>query len=142
MKVYVGSDHAGFELKKELTKFLADKGHEVIECMMLEYDKDDDFNDAAEDVINKLANDEHGYGILICGTGIGMSIAANRHKHIRAALCHTEYEAELTRQHNNANVLCLGARVLGNELAKSIVSKFLNTSFKNEDRYMKRIERL
>ena len=142
MKIYIGSDHAGYDYKKDICEYLKNMDIEVIECMHLEYDSDDDYIDAALDVTNKLINDDNSIGILICGTGIGMWMAANKQKNIRAAVCHNEYEARLTRLHNNANILCLGARTIGKELACEIVKTFIETKFTNEERHIRRIERL
>lgn len=142
MRVYVGSDHAGFELKKEIIEFLSSKGYEVQECKFQEFDKYDDFNDAAIDVVRKILSDEKALGILICGTGIGMSMMANRHKGIRAAVCSNLYEAEISRTHNDSNIMCLGARVLESGLSKEMCLKFLETPFSGEEIYIRRNKRL
>lgn len=142
MKIYAGCDHAGFKLRAAVMEHLREKGYDVEECMSHELNDDDYYSDAAYEVADKVAKDPNSRGILICGTGIGMSIAANRNRNIRAALCHTLYDAELTRLHNDANVLCLGERVMETELALEIVDKFLTTDFSHFERYEKRIERL
>ena len=142
MRIYIGSDHAGHEYRKSIVEYLNENGYEVIECMYQEYDKEDDYCDAAFELTSKLEFDKEAKGILICGTGIGMSIAANRNKNIRAALFHNEYEAKLTRYHNDANVLCLGARTQGIEVVKEIVKVFLETEFSNLEKHIRRIERL
>lgn len=142
MRIYIGSDHAGYEYRKSIIEYLIENGYEVIECMHHEYDENDDYCDAAFELASKVEKDEDARGILICGTGIGMSIAANRNKNIRAAVCHNEYEARLTRFHNDANVLCVGARTQGIEVVKEIVKVFLNTQFSNLERYIRRNERL
>ncbi len=121
MNVFVASDHAGFELKKYLkTQFnLLDFGtHDNASC---------DYPIFAKKLIEKLKDEDK--GILICGTGIGMSIVANRFKHVRAALCVNEEMAVLSRQHNDANILIFGARIISPEIAKICVEKFLNTDF-------------
>lgn len=142
MRVYIGADHAGFELKKELVKYLKDKKYDVEECKFTEFDKYDDFNDAAIDVVRRILSDENSKGILICGTGIGMSMMANRHKGIRAAVCTTEYEAKICRTHNDANILCLGARVIDQDLAKKMCDLYLETEFADEEIYIRRNKRL
>lgn len=142
MRIYIGSDHAGYEYRKSIIEYLNENGYEVIECMYHEYDKEDDFCDAAFDLTSKVETDKNSRGILICGTGIGMSIAANRNKNIRAALCHNEYEAKLTRIHNDANVICIGARTQGIEVVKEIIKTFLETEFSNIEKYIRRNERL
>jgi len=132
--LYIASDHAGFALKAELIEFAQaqDLGtHSAERC-----DYPDFANALAERVLKENAR-----GILICGSGIGMSIAANRHKGIRAALCTSGLEAELARKHNDANVLCLGARLIGIDTAKECVQRFLNTAFEG-GRHAERVEKL
>ncbi|MEI1277666.1 ribose 5-phosphate isomerase B [Leptospira hartskeerlii] len=126
-KIGIASDHGGFELKEFLRKELADS----IEILDLGV-KDEtsvDYPLVIADACKKVLSKEVDGLIALCGTGIGASIAANRHKGIRAALCHDEFTAEMSRRHNNANVLVLGGRVLGKELATRIAQKWLNTSF-------------
>lgn len=141
-KIYIGSDHAGFDLKNRIIKRLADSGY-ITEDMGTNSPESCDYPLIAHDLCNALENSEKTcpgktLGILICGTGIGMSIAANRHAAIRAALCDNELQAKLCRMHNNANVLCLGARITGEELAFAIVDAFLNYSFEG-GRHLRRI---
>ncbi len=128
MKIAFGSDHGGFELKTHLVKLLLNLGHKIddIGCHSLE---SVDYPDYAKTVSQKVSEGTCDVGILICGTGIGMSLVANRNHKIRAALCHDEYTARLSREHNNANILCLGARVLGNGIAEAMVKTWLSTSF-------------
>lgn len=128
MKIAFGADHGGFELKTHLIQVLLDLGHEVddVGCHSLE---SVDYPEYAKIVTKKVSEGASDAGILICGTGIGMSLVANRNHKIRAALCHDEYTARLSREHNDANILCLGARVLGSGVAEEIVKKWLSTSF-------------
>ncbi len=128
MKIAFGADHGGFELKTHLVKLLLNLGHEIddIGCHSLE---SVDYPDYAKTVSQKISEGSCDVGILICGTGIGMSLVANRNNKIRAALCHDEYTARLSREHNNANILCLGARVLGSGVAEEMVKTWLSTSF-------------
>lgn len=128
MKIVLGADHGGFELKKDVKNLLISMGYEVIDvgCSSPE---SVDYPDFAEAAVSEIINGFCAQGILICGTGIGMSIAANRHYEIRAANCNSEYTAEMSREHNNANVLCLGARVLDKDLALKIVQVWLNSEF-------------
>ena len=135
--IHIASDHAGYALKTHLVQFLAQKGINVV-------DEGTNSTDSCDYPVlaHKLCTaveKEQGTGILICGTGIGISIAANRHPGIRAALCATELQARLSRQHNNANVLCLGARIIGVELAQAIVEAFLEGSFEG-GRHQRRID--
>jgi ribose 5-phosphate isomerase B len=128
MKIAVGSDHGGFELKELIVQFLGELGHEVesVGCHSLE---SVDYPDFADKVCTAVRTETCDCGILVCGTGIGMSIAANRHKEIRAALCHEAFTARMSREHNNANVLCLGGRVIGPEIALDIVRTWVETEF-------------
>ena len=134
----IGSDHGGFALKEAIKKHLEERG--------LEYKDYGTYSDASCDypvygraVAKAVAAGECDLGILICGTGIGISITANKVPGIRAALCSDCFSAEATRQHNNANILALGARVLGEGLALKIVDTFLDTPFSNDERHVRRI---
>lgn len=140
MKISVGSDHGGFDLKQELVVFLRQQGHEVVDagCASLQ---SVDYPDFAGRVCDLVRSGECERGILICGTGIGMSIAANRYREIRAALCHEGFTARMSREHNNANVLCLGARVIGPALALDIVGQWLATEFAG-GRHQRRLDML
>ena len=112
MKYYIGADHAGIEIKAFVKDLFEQRGHEVID--MGPYSKDRvDYPDFAEKVCKKVLEDVGSMGILICGSGLGMSMAANKFDGIRAALCHNEYSAKMARKHNDANILCLGERVSG-----------------------------
>ncbi|MDQ7032273.1 MAG: ribose 5-phosphate isomerase B [Desulfonauticus sp.] len=135
-KIIFASDHAGLNLKRVLMDYFR-PNYEIIDVGTKETSSCD-YPIYAKNLCIKVLELE-ALGILICGTGIGMSIAANRYKGIRAALCLNEYMAEKARQHNNANVLCLGERVVGVDLAKSIAQTFLTTPFEGE-RHLRRIE--
>lgn len=128
MKIVLGSDHGGYELKEAVRQKLVHGGHEVTDagCFSTE---SVDYPDVAEQVVENLLNGKSQRGILICGTGIGMSIAANRHRRIRAANCCDEYTVKMSREHNDANILCLGARVLETEKALRMVGVWLETEF-------------
>ena len=128
MKIALGADHGGFALKEIVKKHLEDKGFEVLDkgCYSTE---SVDYPVYAKAVANSILNKEADCGILICGTGIGISIAANRFKGIRAALCSNTTMAKLTREHSDANILALGARMTGDILALEIVDEFLKTEF-------------
>ena len=129
MKILIASDHAGFEMKELLKEFLNSEKYQV-EDLGTNSKESVDYPDYAQKLCKKLlsAKDEY-IGILICGTGVGMSIAANRFKGIRAALCHHSQVARLSKQHDGANVLCLGARMIGSEVAKECVKEFLSAKF-------------
>ena len=128
-KIYIGADSAGFALKEEVIPYLVEKGYEVIDCGT-DSAASCHYPLFANAVCEKVKADLEGsFGILICGTGIGMSMCANKHKGIRAALCSDTYSAKMTRLHNDANVLCLGARVIGSCLAIDIIDSFLSHPF-------------
>lgn len=137
MNIALGCDHGGFALKMEIKQFLVSAGHEVhdVGCYS---EESVDYPDLADKVCKELIDGRSAYGILICGTGIGMSIAANRYRQIRAALCHEAFTAKMSREHNDANVLCLGARVLGVGVALDIVATWLETKFAG-GRHLRRI---
>lgn len=128
MNISVGSDHGGFELKRLIVRYLQEQGHEVRDAGC-HSEESVDYPDFANTVCELVLNGTCERGILVCGTGIGMSIAANRHRDIRAALCHESYTARMSREHNNANILCLGGRVVGPEIALDIVREWVKTEF-------------
>ena len=137
MKIAIGSDHGGFALKETVRALLQDGGHEVVDCGCYTVESVD-YPDFADEVCGQVLSGDVECGILVCGTGIGMSMAANRHKGIRAALCHDEYTARLSREHNDANILCLGDRVLRSGVAAGIVDEWMSSAFAG-GRHLKRI---
>ena len=137
--IAIGSDHGGFELKETVKKHLMDKGIEVLDCGCYSTESVH-YPVYAKAVANKVASGECEKGILVCSTGIGISIAANKVKGIRAALCHDPYSARMTRLHNDANILCMGGLVIGKNLALEITDVFLGTEFSGEERHQKRID--
>ncbi len=146
MKIFVGSDHGGYNLKEHISNYLVSLGHEVINCGCFG-GKACDYPDVAKDVCDKYLKDEEDeknkFGIVICGTGIGISISANKFSEkIRCALCNCPYMAIMGRQHNNANFLALGARIIAAPLAEEITTLFLTTEFTNEERHNRRIKKL
>ncbi|MBP5292624.1 MAG: ribose 5-phosphate isomerase B [Clostridia bacterium] len=127
-KIVIGSDHAGYDLKQEIIAHLKSLGLEVLDVGT--YSKDScHYPEFAKALCQKIQTGEYKLGILICGTGIGMSMAANKCRGIRAACCSDSYSARLTREHNDANVLCFGARVIGPGTAEDMVDAFINTEF-------------
>ena len=128
MTYFIATDHAGFNLKPHVKEYLAQKGHEVID-LGCDSDVRVDYPDYAHLLCERVLATQNSAGILICGTGIGMSMSANRHKGIRAALCHDSYTARLSRMHNDANVLCMGERVVGIGVVESILDAFMESSF-------------
>lgn len=139
--IAIGSDHAGYELKQAVIRHLEDLGIAFNDCGTYNT-MSCDYPDYAEAVCREVMKGQADKGILICGTGIGMSMAANRHKEIRAALCGDCFSAKATREHNDANVLCMGARVLGEGLALQIVDTFLETEFSNGANHVRRIGKM
>ncbi len=140
MKVVVGSDHGGFELKEVLSAYLKENGYEVTDVGA--YDTNSvDYPDIAEKACAEIIEKRCDFGILVCGTGIGISMAANKVKGIRCALVSNEYMAEMTKRHNNANMLAFGGRVTGPDLAKNILKAYLNAEFEG-DRHQKRIDKI
>jgi ribose 5-phosphate isomerase B len=138
--IAVGADHGGYEMKQELTLQLRDMGFAVLDFGTDSADSVD-YPDFAELVVKAIEGGEANRGILVCGSGIGMSIAANRHKGIRAALCVNKVSAELARQHNDANILVLGERLTEISMAKQCVKKFFSTEFEG-GRHERRVKKL
>jgi ribose 5-phosphate isomerase B len=140
ISIAIGSDHAGLELRKTIVTYLEEKGHTVedVGCPTLERV---DYPDYAIEVAQKVSKGEAKLGVLVCGSGVGMSITANKVNGIRAALCTDAYTAEMTRAHNDANVLCLGQRVVGTGVALAIVDSFFSTEYE-AGRHAKRVEKI
>jgi len=140
MKIALGSDHAGFELKEDLRAYLAELKIEALDLGTYSEDSAD-YPDVAAKVAEKVARGEVERGLLICGTGIGMSIVANRFAGVRAALCHDLYTARISREHNDANILVLGGRLIGKGLAREILKVWLESGFQG-GRHEKRIRKI
>lgn len=140
MKIAIGSDHGGFRLKGEIVEYLKGKGIEYVDFGTFD-ESSCDYPDIALEVAEEVAAKKADFGILICGTGIGISIAANKVPGIRAALCSDTFSAHATREHNNANILAIGQRVVGSGLALDIVDTFLKTNFEG-DRHNRRIDKI
>lgn len=138
MKVGIGNDHVAVEMKQEIIAYLEQQGHEVVD-FGTNTKKSCDYPVYGAKVANAVVNKEVDCGILICGTGVGMSIAANKVKGIRAVVCSEPYSAKLSKEHNNTNILCFGARVIGVELAKMIVFEWINAKFQG-DRHQRRLD--
>jgi len=140
MQISIGCDHAALDAKNEVVSFLESLGHDILDAGT-HTTESCDYPDFAAEVSKKVQSGEVNRGILICGTGLGMSIAANRFQGVRAALCYTEELAELSRLHNDANVLCLGARTQSVDSMKSIISLWLTTDWEGE-RHGRRLEKI
>ncbi len=140
MKVAIGADHAGFELKQKVKQWLADQGIEFQDEGTVS-NESVDYPDFARKVAEDVAEHRANLGVLVCGSGVGMAIAANKVPGVRAANVTTEYEAQMSREHNDANVLAIGARILDEETARKIVYKFLHTPFAG-GRHQRRVEKI
>lgn len=140
MRIALGADHAGYELKEKLKPYLQARGDAVDDCGTAST-ASCDYPDFAHAVATRVASGSAKYGILVCGSGIGMAIAANKTPGIRAANVDSEYEAQLSREHNDANVLTLGARILGEEQARKIVDLWLATPFAG-GRHQRRVDKI
>ena len=139
-KVIIASDHAGCPLKEAIINHLKEQDITVFNYGTNDENTSVDYPDYAVKVVRGIVHGEAQYGILICGTGIGISIAANKVKGIRAALCHDCFSAKATREHNNANVLAMGGRIIGAGHALDVVDLFLDTPFSNDPRHIRRIQ--
>ena len=141
MKIAIGSDHGGFELKETVKKHLQDRGFEVQDCGTYSLDSCD-YPQFGKAVAKKVAAGECERGIVVCTTGIGISIAANKVKGVRCALCSEPLSAKMTRLHNDANVLAMGGKMIGENLALEITDVFLDTPFSAEEKHIRRVNQL
>ena len=141
MEIIIGSDHAGFDLKERCKSHLESlEGYSVKDIGVFNKDSAD-YPEAAHRLARAIAEGKYSRGILICGSGVGMSVVANRYKGVRAALCHNLYAAKMSRLHNNANVLVMGGRVTGVDLSLEIMNVFLNTEFEG-GRHQRRVDQI
>lgn len=140
MKIAIAADHGGFELKDSMVEYIKSLGNEVMDLGTNSADSVD-YPDYAKKVCEEIQKGNSDLGILICGTGIGMSLAANKFEGIRAACVSDVYSAKMSRNHNNANVLCIGARVIGDEVAKLIIKTFLENEFE-AGRHQRRVDKI
>lgn len=142
MKLFIGSDHRGFPLKNRLTAWLRDRGHEVIDCGNTVLDPDDDFTTYAKSVAQNISEHPQARGIVICGSGTGVTVAANRIKGVRAALGLSPLQVSASRQEDDVNILSIASDFTKESEAEALVTAFLETSFLSQDRYRKRIQNL
>jgi ribose 5-phosphate isomerase B len=143
MKLAIGADHAGFALKEEVRGYLEQLGHEVIDLGAYSGDIPDDYPDFAEAVGRALMAERAERGILVCGSGVGVNVAANKMPGIRACMCHDTYSAHQGVEHDNMNVLVMGARIIGPALAFDLVASFLHATFqKQEERFVRRLNKV
>lgn len=142
MNVVIGSDHAGFQLKSSMVKFLKVLGHTVLDIGAFQENDGDDYPDFAEPVGKAIIDGKAERGILICGSGVGVSVAANKMIGIRAAVCHDSYSAHQGVEHDNMNVLVLGSRIIGEKLAEDLIQNYLRAKFTNEERHVRRLAKV
>jgi RpiB/LacA/LacB family sugar-phosphate isomerase len=141
MRIVIGADHAGFDLKQSVGEYLRTRGHDVIDVGTMN-DEPVDYPDFAEAVAKRLLDGQAERGVLICGSGVGASVSANKIPGIRAGLCHDTYSARQGVEHDDINLLVLGARVIGVELARELVQHFLAANFTGEERHNRRVEKI
>jgi len=142
LRVALGADHGGFSLKAELASWLKEQGYEVLDLGAYALDPADDYPDFAAAVARAVASGEAQRGIILCGSGVGACIVANKLAGVRAGLCHDTYSARQGVEHDDMNVLCLGARIIGVELAKELVSAFLSARFSGAERHRRRLQKV
>lgn len=142
MKIALGCDHAGWDLKNRLAERLRKQGHAVTEVFPERFDPQDDYPDAAAAVGRAVVAGEAERGLILCGSGVGACVAANKIRGVRAGLCHDTYSAHQGVEHDDVNVLCLGARVIGEAPAIEIVDAFLGARFTGEERHARRLKKL
>lgn len=142
MKIAVAADHGGYELKSTIVQQLRSMAHDVVDLGAHSYDKDDDYPDFARYVAQAIQHGQAERGIIICGSGVGACITANKHRGVRASVCHDSYSAAQGVQHDDMNVLCLGARIVGDELAKLLVASFVAARFDPGARFVRRLEKV
>ncbi len=142
MRIALGSDHAGFEMKRDLTDFIQSLGYETVDVGAHEFQPADDYPDFAAAVGEAVRGGQAERGVLICGSGVGASVAANKVRGVRAGLCHDCYSAHQGVEHDEMNVLVMGARIIGPELARDIVKQFLHADFSGAERHLRRLEKV
>jgi len=142
MRVAVGFDHGGFPIKQDIVNLLTSAGHEVNDKGAYSFDAADDYPDFAIAVARAVAAGEADRGIVVCGSGVGASVAANKVRGVRAGLCHDTYSAHQGVEHDDMNVLCLGARVIGPEVAQELVRAFLGARFSGAERHVRRLKKV
>ena len=142
VKICISSDHGGYELKNKIINLLNNFGYEVKDLGSKEYSPDDDYPDTTKNVAEAISQGVYDRGIVLCGSGVGASVVANKFINVRAAICHDTYSATQGVEHDDMNVLCLGGRIIGEELANKIVEAFVNAEYKPEKRFQRRKEKL
>ena len=142
MKIAVGTDHAGLPLKDDIIEVIEGLGHEVIDLGAYEFDPDDDYPDLAAPVARAVSRGQAAKGVILCGSGVGASIAANKIHGARASVCHDSYTAAQGVEHDNMNIICLGARVIGPETARAATTAFLGATMDPHPRFKRRLDKV
>jgi len=142
LRVALAADHGGFVLKASLIPWLEKQDYEILDLGAQVFNSDDDYPDYAENLAEAIVGGKAERGILVCGSGVGASIVANKVAGVRACLCHDTYSAHQGVEHDDMNVLCLGGRVVGIDMAKELVNAFLKARFSNEDKYQRRVNKI
>ncbi len=142
LRVALGADHGGFSLKVELLPWLKNQGYDVLDMGAHAFDSADDYPDFSKKVARAIVEEKANRGIIICGSGVGACITANKVPGVRAGICHDTYSAHQGVEHDDMNVLCLGARVIGIEIAKETIAAFLGASFSKEERHRRRLQKV
>jgi ribose 5-phosphate isomerase B len=141
MRLAIGSDHAGWSLKNTVIEHIRSLGHEIVDVGSFD-ENPVDFPDIAREVARKVTSGEVDRGIMVCGTGVGASIAANKMKGIRAAVCHDIHSAHQSVEHDDVNVMCIGAQIVGPWLAKDLISSYLSATFSTDEDFRRRVDKL
>ena len=142
MKVALAADHGGYPLKAEIAELIKSLGHEVLDLGAHEYDKGDDYPDFARYIGQAIQHGQAERGVLLCGSGVGASIAATKMKGVRAAVCHDAYSAAQGVEHDDMNVMCLGSRIIGGAVADVLVRAFLGATFSGDERHQRRLDKV
>ena len=142
MRIAIGTDHAGFPLRETVLRVIGETGNDALDLGAHEYEATDDYPDRAAPVADAVASGQAERGIVVCGSGIGASITANKYRGVRASVCHDAFSAAQGVEHDDMNVLCIGARVIGTAIAESVIKSFINASLVNEPRFLRRLDKL
>ena len=142
MRIAIGTDHAGFPLRETVLRVIGETGNDALDLGAHEYEAADDYPDRAAPVADAVASGQAERGIVVCGSGIGASITANKYRGVRASVCHDAFSAAQGVEHDDMNVLCIGARVIGTAIAESVIKSFIDADLVEEPRFLRRLDKL
>lgn len=142
MRIAIGTDHAGFPLRETVLRVIGETGNDALDLGAHEYEATDDYPDRAAPVADAVASGRADRGIVVCGSGIGASITANKYRGVRASVCHDAFSAAQGVEHDDMNVLCIGARVIGTAIAESVIKSFIDADLVEEPRFLRRLDKL